>query len=400
MRAAQEAGADDLVRLARDSVLGGAARQVLWLRLATLPSAWRKPHHLRLARAALKPLLLADRARAFMLPDGDPVLVWRGDEAARVQACRAAVAHLFADAELPEPDGLLRELELPREAALLTQVVAQASRGHQPTPAARAALPPLDPDRLEQLEVRLARADVARFARRRDICAIAGGRFARRWEQRLLSLDELAATLAPDCDLRADPWLLRRLTRTLDQRMLALLASNGELGGAGPFAIELNVASILAPEFLRFDAALPGALRGKVLLALASADVLVDPTGFRFAREFTRGRGYRMLLHGVTADLLDVLAGDSMPADLLQVRWSPALAVRPWPPLDPARVVLADVDGTEAVTWGRGHGISLFQGEAIVRGRPAPLAEPVSQWIGWAAASSRNLALGGVATAA
>ena len=58
--------------------------------------------------------------------------------------------------------------------------------------------------------------------------------------------------------MRADPWLFRRLTRTFDRRMLALLASPEELRLAGPLGIDLNVASVLSPAFLRFDGGVAG----------------------------------------------------------------------------------------------------------------------------------------------
>ena len=78
-------------------------------------------------------------------------------------------------------------------------------------------------------------ADLARFARRKTIWRLGPGPPAAAWEHRTLSLAELGAELMPGCDLAGDPWLLRRLKRTLDRRVLALLASPGELASAGPF---------------------------------------------------------------------------------------------------------------------------------------------------------------------
>ena len=130
--------------------------------------------------------------------------------------------------------------------------------------------------------------------------------------------------LAPERDLRADRWLFRRLTRTLDRRMLALLAVPGEVRAAGPFGLDLNVASILSPTFLRFDAGLPAALRGQLVLDLSPADVIADPASFLFARDFARARGYRLLLRGITAGLLDAFPLRRTGLDLLQLRWSPS----------------------------------------------------------------------------
>jgi hypothetical protein len=191
-----------------------------------------------------------------------------------------------------------------------------------------------------------------------------------RWEKRFLSVAELAAELAPGHDPRGDPWLFRRLTRTLDQRMLALLSSRGELRGAGPFAINLNVASILSPGFLRFDAALPPLLRGHVVLDVALADTLADPPAFRFARDFARARGYRVLLRGIADAFVEALIPAGCAVDYLQLRWSPALAARARLPFDPACVVLGRCDDATAVAEGRRLGIGLFQGAAVARGRP------------------------------
>ncbi len=95
--------------------------------------------------------------------------------------------------------------------------------------------------------------------------------------------------LAPGYDLQAEPWLFRRLTRTLDRRMLALLASPGELAAAGPFSVTLNIASLLGADFLRFDAALPTPLRGRVSVALNPADLVADARSFAVRQRLRPG---------------------------------------------------------------------------------------------------------------
>ena len=174
--------------------------------------------------------------------------------------------------------------------------------------------------------------------------------------------------LAPERDLRADRWLYRRLTRTIDRRMLALLAVPEEVRTAGPFGLDLNVASILSPAFLRFDAGLPAALRGQPVLGLSPEDVIADPSSFLFARDFARARGYRLMLRGITAGLLDAFPLRRTGLDLLQLCWSPELArlERSAALPEPARIVLTGADDAEALGWGREHGIALYQGTAVV----------------------------------
>jgi hypothetical protein len=371
------ADAERLRTLVRGCVTAGIARQALLLRLSRLPEDLKRPHHLRLARSALDPLSFADRARMFRLPNDDVVMVWRGDAPEALRTSLDTVLHLFADTgeRVPEPDALLHALRLPEDAGTLLQAVEESLLPLEDVDPGKAApvgiapTDPLDPPALAALEAALVQADVARFMRRRQIAErLPEGRFRLLWEKRALSVAEIAATLVPDRAIRAEPWLFRRLTRTLDRRMLALLAAPQELRDAGPFGLNLNVASILSPEFLRFDNALPLVLRGQVVIDLLLADVVADPAAFMFARDFARGRGYLLLLRGVTADLLDAFPLRRIGLDLLQLRFSPELARldagRMLPDAD--HVVLSRADTGTALAWGRAHGIMLYQGLAAV----------------------------------
>ena len=82
---------------------------------------------------------------------------------------------------------------------------------------------------------------------------------------------------------------------------------------------------MLGAEFLRFDAALPPSLRGRVVLALAAADIVADASAFAFARGFTRARGYRVMLRGATPALLEVLSAPALGMDYFALPWEPDL---------------------------------------------------------------------------
>ena len=122
---------------------------------------------------------------------------------------------------------------------------------------------------------------------------------------------------------------------------------------------------MLSAEFLRFDAALPAALRGRVVLGLMPADIMADPGAFQFARDFARARGYRLLLHGVSAELLKVFPLDRLGLDLLQLCFSRELMQIAALP-DPASIVLARVHHVGALEWGQACGITLFEGRAVM----------------------------------
>lgn len=340
----------------------GVTRCALLIRTPLLPPGLRRPHHLRLIRGALEPLRNLDRAGLYLLADDTMVACWRGPGGEDLRAAHETLDQLFAD--LPEyPVGLL---DLPRDEAILRAAIA-ASLPDLPA-AAPATGQPLDPARLLALETALGQADIAPFIRRRPVCFWPEGENPRlAWHQRCLSVRDLAATLAPGVDLRGDPWLFRRLTRSFDRRMLALLADPYELRDAGAFALDLNVSSIVETAFLRFDAALPSSLRGKVTLGLRPDDILGDPAGYAFARDFARARSYRLALRGVSAAWLHVFPPDLLGLDRLLVEAEPGA-----PPLPPGRAdqtVLCRVADQAMLEWGWQQGIRLFEGPFI---RPDP----------------------------
>jgi hypothetical protein len=361
-----EQAAASLRALAAECRRAAVERQVLLLRLSLLPADYYRPHHGRLAESAVEKLARADRALLYRLPGNDLALVWRG-EAAAEQGALAALRTLFAGTgrTLPPFSALVRRFVLPRDAAPLGACLAAAPG---PAPAPKPRRPALDLAHLVRLERALVSADMEIFARRRPVCRRdEAGSWRVEWEKRLLCAADLAASLAPEHDLLADSWLFRRLTRTLDRRMLALLAAPGEIGRARPFAVDLNVESILSPAFLAFDAALPAGLRGTVLLGLLPADILADAAAFRFARDFARGRGYRLIVRGISASVLPAISLAALGLDFLELEFSPALPRLPpcllgETPQERGRIVLCRADTEAALAWGEAAGLRLFEG--------------------------------------
>jgi hypothetical protein len=356
----------------------GVQRKVLLLRLSRLPAGQAKPLHLRLARGAVEPMTHLSRARLYVLVNNDVLVVWRGaaepalSEALRglrhliVEGCRGVrhIADLAEVAMLPRDGvGLLRLLE-----GSVAAPIPPRPDDEQPTRR-------LDPAALARLERSLARADVASFVRCQRVCDTTGGAMTLAWEKRSIQVDELVAALEPGCACTNETWLFRRLTRACDQRMLALLSSSEELRGASPFALTVNVASIVSPAFLRFDEVLPANLRGSVILELTAADVLADPALFAFARNYARHRGFKLLLRGVAPSTLAMLSLQALGMDYLRIDWTASLpndctrrALAMVADLD--SVVLAGSDSLEALEWGWRLGLRLFQGRMLTANAP------------------------------
>ena len=177
-------GNDALRGLVRDCMAADVSRRVLMVRVDLLPPRLSRPHHLRLAVAALDPLLTAERARAHDLPGGRLAVSWRGDASALLQRSLAALERLFEDEVRIGPTALpslFRLFDLPADGAAL---LAAAGLDEAEHPALRGsggaadvppALLPLDAAALSAMEGQLVAADMSRFARRKPICQLDDG---------------------------------------------------------------------------------------------------------------------------------------------------------------------------------------------------------------------------------
>ena len=361
-----------LREIVRQSELSGARRCAAVLFMDQLPDALAKPHHMRLFRQALQNLLCADRAQTFELPRNRLVVVWRGSDAVALETARQELDHLLSghpETVMRGSSELLRAYDLPQQAeCLLDDLAEQAAVDYS------RILVRMDLKLLAELEAALASADLARFARVRPVMTLINARGSGveaklAWEQRFLAIGELAASLAPGRDLQSDPWLFGRLTRTLDVRKLTLLSAAGELARCGPFAIDINIATILSPAFLRFDSVLPGHLRGDVILTLRAADILSGSVDFAFARNFARSRLYRLALADVTPRLLGLLDVAAAGIDLLHIPLTPALreADPAWRRLvaPGSSLVLTGISRPSELRWAIAHGFHLGSGALL-----------------------------------
>jgi hypothetical protein len=367
--------AAELAALVRDSVSANAAREVLHLRFAALAPALRRPHHERLLRAALEPLLAAGRTRVFDLPNGDVVAVAPppalGLETVRVALLRA----------LESADGdIVCALRLPEEAAQLLAATAE-SLGLAPLPEVRAAPlpagPPLATADLVAAEQAIAQADLDAMTVAQAVCHLdpEGAPAERLWDDRRVCWASLAAAVLPGVAIAAAPALRRRLARVAELRLLAGLARPAR--GWRPVGLALSPESVLGPGFARFDAALPAGRRQDVLIGFAAADVLAAPAAFLAARDHARGRGFRLALDDAGPALLALLPPARLGLDVLRLRWGEglpaagpaALAALLEGAAAPPEVVLAGVDRPAAIAWGWEAGIRLFQGPLVDRRR-------------------------------
>jgi len=369
--------AAELAALVRDSVAANAVRDVLHLRIGALAPELRRPHHQRLLRDVLEPLMAAGRTRVFDLPNGDVVAVAPppalGLETARIALLRAL------DTSATE---VVRAMRLPEEAAQLLAATAHSlglDPDQAPPPPPRPRGVPIATADLVTAERAIGQADLEPVTTTQAVCRLdpEGGPARLAWEDRRIKWDALAEAVLPGIDIAAAPELQRRLARSAELRLLAELVRPLAQRNWRPTGLLLSPATIISGGFGRFEAALPAGRRESVTIGITPRDALADPAGFVAARDLARGHGFRLALDDAPATLLPLLPPGRLGIDVLRLRWSAELPGIPGPTIaallgqasNAPLVVLTGVDRPAAIAWGWEIGITLFQGPLVERRR-------------------------------
>ena len=234
------------------------------------------------------------------------------------------------------------------------------------------------PGDLSKLISILERADLTNILRKQTACFIGeNGIPTPFFQEAYVSIDDLQKTCTPDIDLLSDRWLFHYLTRTLDKRVLTLMATMG-INPDMPFSLNLNIQTLLSPEFSKFDALVPAQLRGKTVIEIHKVDVFSDMGAFLFARDFLHDKGYLLCLDGLTQHTLPFFNKNKLGLDYFKVFWAPdGLKTASAPALaeiknllsefGEKRTILCRCDNEDAITVGRELGFTQFQGHMVDR---------------------------------
>ena len=336
----------------------------------------------------------------FQLGNGDIVFLWHGGSPDEVDPVVLRLRYLFSDDPLTAAAGVDTEAEagwvgageggpvggrfctwyeLEREydrlCLRLEELVETIKAGSSDT--GGAVQQPLDPARLARLETNLASMDLSGLSRRQSICTVLPSSGPQQlFSEVYIAIGDLAKTLLPGVNLAADTWLFQRLAESLDRRLLSCLASR-EIGAPdGAISLNLRLATLMSPEFLKFDHEFRRKVTTPIIVELQLIDIFAELGAYLFIREFVRDRGYLICIDGLHHLHLPLIDRKRLGAEMVKVIWSPDL-------LDVAneqrceelrlaikragsdRVILCRCDTAEAVRWGQSFGIRLFQGHYV-----------------------------------
>lgn len=236
---------------------------------------------------------------------------------------------------------------------------------------------PLDPPSLATIQGAIAQADLSGMVRRQPICAVVKEQKPTPvFEEIYTSIADLGKTLLAEYDILGNRWLFQDLTRYLDLRMIALLIKNDGDALHKAFSLNLNVSTLLSPEFLDLDEALTVTSQNTTVIELQLIDVFSDMGSYLFAREFLHDHGYRICLDGISHLSLPFVERKRLGFDLVKLQWSADLfdqlegarkqelrdAVER---IGPERLILCRCDSVKALEVGRSLGIGLYQGHLL-----------------------------------
>jgi EAL domain-containing protein (putative c-di-GMP-specific phosphodiesterase class I) len=381
-----------------------AGRRAIHVHLSRLQGHNRRDQHLRIAVSTFEDLVKQYDGQIFLLGNGDIVFIAKGASAADIDGAVTRVRFLFSEDPLAQDGGTTDqfatwynlESHYNDYYSIIKRLAAETERKKRAAKAPGTGVDstaarkrhPLDPALLAKLEDFLARADMSNLMRRQAVCAMTPGAAPQAMFRELfISIADLQGTVIPDVDLFADPWLFQRLTQTLDRRILALMTRNDDSTLSSAFSLNLNVSTILSPEFLAFDKAFRSASRGTVVIEMQKIDIFADLGAFFFARDFLKERGYKVCLDGLNFMTFPFIDRAKLGVDMLKIVWSQDMTAdqpaRGGPSMKElvehtgrARVILSRIDNDSAVRFGHSLGITLFQGrhlDQLLANRTRPL---------------------------
>lgn len=370
-------------------------RRAAHLHLSRLRPFNRRDQHLRAAMSNFEGLIKNLQGQLFLLQSGDMFFVFKEDALAAAETAIQKTRFMFSDDPLVAEEATSGRsfvefhdvsqdydtiLRFARSLVDMEQRRANEVRDRMDTRAALKARQkqgePLTPEILARLEVALQRADLSNLVRRQFVCTLNQKMMPEAvFSELFISIQDLRQTLLPGVNVTASRWLFQHLTETLDRRMLAMLTKTDHVTISGIISFNLNVSTLLAPEFMTFDENIPASRRGNILIELQAVDMFSDLSAYQFAKEFVAEKGYRVCLDGVTHDSLLLVHVPRLGADIVKLVWHPEMfdagedlhsVVRDLiETMTPERVVLCRVDTREAIDFGRTIGLTQFQGRYV-----------------------------------
>lgn len=362
-------------------------RIALHIHFSKLSKAYNRERYVRIAAEAFSSYVSGFEGHIFQLTNGDLVFIAKDVTMTLLEASVDRIRTLFTQDPLLETytikgvSKFCSWYDLTKDYDELVNVTRDLFREASSVipPSANAPVPQIvGPDTLSRLEQCLENVDVTNIARRQTVCTLIDDVNPQPlFEEIYVSITDLQNIVAPDTDLGANTWLFRYLTRTLDQRIMLMLMRDG-VTSTRPFSLNLNIETVLTPEFAKFETIITPQLRGRLVIELNSLDVFSDMGAYLFARDYLHDHGFRLCLDGLSHHTLPYFSRTQLGFDLIKLNWTPNALDDLLPSMKPAvrnlimetgqaHTILCRCDDERAINLGHELGIVMFQGRQVDR---------------------------------
>ncbi len=235
---------------------------------------------------------------------------------------------------------------------------------------------PIRLEMLFRLEQALERIDITNIVRRQTVCSVIDGLSPEPlFDEMFVSIEDLQTITTPGFNLCSNKWLFQYLTSALDKRVMAMLIRDG-IQTERPFSLNLNVDTVLSPDFGRFESVITPQLRGRLVIEMNKIDVFADMGAFLFARDYLHDKGFRICLDGLTHHTLPYYDRERLGFDLIKIYWTPGSIDEMKQEMMPtvrnivmeagqSRTILCRCDSEQAIKIGQSLGIVMFQGRHV-----------------------------------
>ena len=395
----------------------GSGHYFVLFHLSKLQEHYRTDYQLKIASNVLQDLFRDTEATAALTQDADLVLIYPGNDRGLIEKAIFQLRYLFVDDPLTydingeETKDFCDVYEMGfqwhnvQEICRMKFMGSTRNRGGESVmgapafntanraPAANPAdfssaggLQPINLSRLAMIEGDLRRADLSQAFRRQPICIVMkDGSIKPVFEEIYVNIPHLRKLIGMQVDFTANKGLFKYLTECLDLHVLNVLGARAGLYMRSPVSININVETILSSAFSEFDQRVKMQLKPSLILEISVADVFLDMNAYIAARNLAHNLGYRVCLDGLSRQGFTQLDRRQLDFDMIKMHWSPdsraALAQVNHLPMEeavkrtgPARVVLCRCDSPQAIEYGQGLGITMFQGRHTDK-----MVDPTSQ---------------------
>jgi len=377
----------DLIQRLKKSRMGRLAIQ---LHLSKLSRAYGRERYSEIALESFTSYVSGIEGQLFVLEGGDLFFLSKNATPSMLESAIERVEQLFSlDPLLQQNDvngqpAFCTWYDLERDYELLLAtaqtILDEAEHRHAQeiaaAPVEEKEIKPIQPALLSKLEYALETADVTTLAHRQMVCTILDEQPPQPlFEEIFISIEDLQRVVTPGVDLSANVWLFRYLTQTLDRRVMRMLIHDGA-AITRPFSLNLNVATILTPDFAKFEAVITPQLRKRLVIEMNKLDIFSDMGAFLFARDYLRDHGFRLCLDGLTHHTLRYYDRSNLGFDLIKLYWAPGAVEDILPSMIPevrniikdtgqAHTILCRCDNERAIATGQELGIVMFQGYEV-----------------------------------